>query len=393
MMLISVSLNLLFLTLFIRSFSEFKNNKFVLPTYIIVVLIQWYLNQNGMTFYGRWIILLLNLCYIMFMYKGKISKKLIYFIFVYFIFAISELVSILLLEIFNVVSAPIDVHSSTYLIVILTTQIISYTIGFTLSKFYHDKNTINFTYIVLIPIIFLLGIALCYKDYREILQKNQIFLNVFFFLTILIFISFLIQYGFIHNLQIKEELKLEKMENEFNAIKFDMMDRNYKSNFNFMHSLLHEITTLKNRIEKSENQAEYAQSIDAIEKIVLENFNQIYSNNIAMSVVLNEYKSKLKNRHIKLSMNLPTDIFSNIKYDEQINLYLCLFDVICEKIKENSVLSIQGCSTKLQDVIKVVFESQEQYVEFGKLFKEFSYIQTYSFEENGYFNGLIIYKK
>ena len=75
----------------------------------------------------------------------------------------------------------------------------------------------------------------------------------------------------IHNLQIKEELKLEKMENEFNAIKFDMMDRNYKSNFNFMHSLLHEITTLKNRIEKSENQAEYAQSIDAIEKIVLEN--------------------------------------------------------------------------------------------------------------------------
>ena len=269
MMLISVSLNLLFLTLFIRSFSEFKNNKFVLPTYVTVVLIQWYLNRNGMTFYGRWIILLLNLCYIMYMYKGKISKKLIYFIFVYFIFAISELVSILLLEIFNVVSAPIDVHSSTYLIVILTTQIISYTIGFTLSKFYHDKNTIKFTYIVLIPIIFLLGIALCYKDYREILQKNQIFLNVFFFLTILIFISFLIQYGFIHNLQIKEELKLEKMENEFNAIKFDMLDRNYKSNFNFMHSLLHEITTLKNRIEKSENQAEYAQSIDAIEKIVL----------------------------------------------------------------------------------------------------------------------------
>ena len=113
------------LNTFIRSFSEFKNNKFVLPTYIIVVLIQWYLNQNGMTFYGRWIILLLNLCYIMFMYKGKISKKLIYFIFVYFIFAISELVLVLLLEIFNVVSAPIDVHSSTYLIVILTTQIIS----------------------------------------------------------------------------------------------------------------------------------------------------------------------------------------------------------------------------------------------------------------------------
>ena len=88
MMLISVSLNLLFLTLFIRSFSEFKNNKFVLPAYIIVVLIQWYLNQNGMTFYSRWIILLLNLCYIMFMYKGTISKKLIYFIFVYFIFRI-----------------------------------------------------------------------------------------------------------------------------------------------------------------------------------------------------------------------------------------------------------------------------------------------------------------
>lgn len=92
-------------------------------------------------------------------------------------------------------------------------------------------------------------------------------------------------------------------------------------------------------------------------------------------------------------MNLPTDIFSNIKHDEQINLYLCLFDEVCEKIKENSVLSIQACSTKLQDVIKVVFESQEQCVEFDKLFKEFSYIQTYSFEENGYFNGLIIYKK
>ena len=86
-------------------------------------------------------------------------------------------------------------------------------------------------------------------------------------------------------------------------------------------------------------------------------------------------------------------VFSNIKYDEQINLYLCLLDVICEKIKENSVLSIQGCSTKLQDVIKVVFESQEQCVEFDKLFKEFSYIQTYSFEENGYFNGLIMDKK
>ena len=48
---------------------------------------------------------------------------------------------------------------------------------------------------------------------------------------------------------------------------------------------------------------------------------------------------------------------------------------------------------QLQDVIKVVFELQEQCVEFDKLFKEFSYIQTYSFEENGYFNGLIMYKK
>lgn len=112
-----------------------------------------------------------------------------------------------------------------------------------------------------------------------------------------------------------------------------------------------------------------------------------------MSVVLNECKSKLENKHIKLSMNLPIDIFSSIKYDEQINLYPCLFDIIFEKIKENSVLSIQGCSTKLQDVIKVVFEPQEQCVEFGKLFKEFSYIQIYSFEENGHFNGLIIYKK
>ena len=104
----------------------------------------------------------------------------------------------------------------------------------------------------------------------------------------------------------------------------------------------------------------------------MENFNQIYSNNIAMSVVLNECKSKLENKHIKLSMNLPTDIFSSIKYDEQINLYLCLFDIIFEKIKENSVLSIKGCSTKIQDVIKVVFESQEQCVEFGKQFKGFS---------------------
>ena len=53
-----------------------------------------------------------------------------------------------------------------------------------------------------------------------------------------------------------------------------------------------------------------------------------------MSVVLNECKSKLENKHIKLSMNLPTDIFSSIKYDEQINLYPCLFDIIFEKIKE-----------------------------------------------------------
>ena len=66
----------------------------------------------------------------------------------------------------------------------------------------------------------------------------------------------------------------------------------------------------------------------------MENFNQIYPNNIAMSVVLNECKSKLENKHIKLSMNLPTDIFSSIKYDEQINLYLCLFDIIFEKLKK-----------------------------------------------------------
>lgn len=64
-----------------------------------------------------------------------------------------------------------------------------------------------------------------------------------------------------------------------------------------------------------------------------------------------------------------------------------------KKLKKIVFLAYKGCSTKLQDVIKVVFESQEQYVEFGKLFKEFSYIQTYSFEENGHFNGLIIYKK
>lgn len=44
-------------------------------------------------------------------------------------------------------------------------------------------------------------------------------------------------------------------------------------------------------------------------------------------------------------------------------------------------------------MIKVVFETQEQCDEFDKLFKEFSYIQTYSFEENGHFNGLIMDKK
>lgn len=389
MMLLSVSLNLLFLTLFIRSFCEFKNNKLIFPTYIIVVLIEWYLNQNGMTFYSRWIILFLNLSYVFLMFKSKTSRKIIYFIFTYFIFAISELMSILLLGIFNIVSEPIDVHSSTYLIVILVTQIISYAIGFTLSRFYHDKNTIKFTYITLIPIIFLLGIALCYKDYREILQKNQLFLNIFFFLTILIFISFWIQYGIIHNLQMKEELKLEKIENEFNTLKFDMMDRNYRSNFNFMHSLLHEITVLKSTM----NTSEYAQNLDAIEKIVLENFNQIYSNNIAMSVVLNEYKTQLENKHIKLSMNLPTEIFSNIKYDEQISLYLCLLDTILAGIKGNSVLSIKGCSTERQDIIKVTFESQKTNDYFDNAFKHFKYIHTYSLKENGYCNGLIIYKK
>lgn len=56
-------------------------------------------------------------------------------------------------------------------------------------------------------------------------------------------------------------------------------------------------------------------------------------------------------------------------------------------------LNYQGCTTKLQDVIKIVFETQEQMSEFDKLFKEFSYIQTYSFKENGHFNGLIMYKK
>ena len=61
---------------------------------------------------------------------------------------------------------------------------------------------------------------------------------------------------------------------------------------------------------------------------------------------------------------------------------------------ERVALSAGRCGSECVEYsIKVVFESQEQCVEFGKLFKEFSYIQTYSFEENGYFDGLIIYKK
>lgn len=41
-----------------------------------------------------------------------------------------------------------------------------------------------------------------------------------------------------------------------------------------------------------------------------------------MSVVLNEYKSKLENKHIKLSMNLPTDIFQILN---MMNKSICIY--------------------------------------------------------------------
>lgn len=377
--------DLLFILFFVGSFCEFRNLFIVGIISIAFALFENFIELYVDIHFYMYVLIVIDLVYVLIVFKQPNSKKILCFIMAYFIFVVSKLLSTLCLEATNVVPSLLESNIYELILRFILTQIFQYSFGLLLIHYYRKNKEIKWIFITMIPMLILLIVTVPnHKYWYELFQNKDLFSFTITMLVLIVF-AFIFQTLLMYNTRVKRELEKEKVEREFLEKRYELMFNQYKSNFEFLHSMLHEVSVLNKRLwDHDFSAAEY--SAKNLETIVYDTFNNYYTNNVALSIVLSTYKFMLNELSVSTNITVYNDIFSKDSLSEQVELYSNLFDFIISNIKKGTMLNINGESNSVQDILKVEFEIKNDDEVIQNLFQ-------FTICENNRFKGLIIKDK
>ena len=247
-------------------------------------------NHNGINQIGKILSFITLYIYISFLFKGSLINKFILFLVCYLTIGISESLSIVFFQLFNPSFSLNNIYTSnTYLVIIILTQFFAYFFSYIIQKICHTIKITNLPksfYILFFPALTTILFLIVYGNYQTLFSGNKILVIILFLLLISNSITILFQLQIIKNENLRKSLELSELSKEMMISKFNSLNKEYESNFKFLHNLLHTCAELNQLIDQKKYD-ELDSLIKSLSNKTIKEFNEIYTNSPIFSTVLN----------------------------------------------------------------------------------------------------------
>lgn len=392
--LFSDALTILFINYFLwkltRSvnFSDFKLFLAIISEILLVFLG----NHEGISHIGKLYSFTVIYCYSMFLFKDSTLKKTLLFLLCYVIIGFAETLSILFLKTFNINIALINIYShNIYFYIILLTQTLSYLLAFLIIRI---KKTISNSslpksfYALFLPALLLLLFLFIYGNYQTLFQKQSYLLIMFLFLLIANGITILFQLQIIKTSNLQKDLEISKLNQQLMTSKYNELNKEYKTNFEFLHDLLHTCSTLK-ELAETKNYHELNSEIKKLSETTFKEFNSIFTNSPIFSSVLNHKRELLKSLDITVTSTFYNDNITSMNAVTQMKFYSNILDIpitYLQKSDQNFII-IKSRKELNSTIFQMVFNLPGNNIEkisldLEKIDKDFKTTSSYIIDNN-----------
>lgn len=284
---------------------RFENKYINITLFFLFYTTMCLVNFNKVTNISAIIMLFLFILHIVLTYKDKIFKKIFIIVSVYFIFAVAELLTFLIVNLFMDVNENTLINSFEYSIALIFSNLLVLLLTYLFFKFIKIFKTFSlpkYTWFIFCLPLSTIILIVSLPNYYNILHN----VNLILVLTGLVISNFVFMIVFVNSLKsikLKKELELEKYKQLYSQTKYDLLDNQYKSHFNLLHNLMNECYLMKdyfknNDYEKAKN--EFYKVID----IAFTEFNQLYSNSIIFNTLIANRLDIIKENNLSIKSTI-----------------------------------------------------------------------------------------
>lgn len=329
-MIISNLFQIGFLTYLGYKFLKFKNEnkRTSCLKMFLIYLIVCALNFNGLSNGVAFGIFIAYFTYINIQFKSTWTKKLLILVSFYMMVAISETITMMLMNFLIDLNKTTHVNSFEYCLSLVVSNLILFymiKIFVKVTEIFNKYSLPKYTWIIFILPVITIIMLLSLSDFYKAINENKVFIIIIIGLFISNIILLILYVHFIINVNNKKELELSKYKEKYSSTKYELLDNQYRNSFNFLHDFLNEFQ----KISTLMNNKEYEQANTILTKLTektFNSFNNIYSNSLILNTILNTKTDLLNKNNIKVYTVIEYNDLTFIDFCDQIDLFGNLLD-------------------------------------------------------------------
>ncbi len=271
-------------------------------------------NYFGPNVYGSLIYVLVTFALVYISSSVTIVEGLMIAILQFINVSIGEFIAMSILSFITGLNKATDISSSPYTIALVFSLLFTYLLSHFSIRFFDLKKKYEFKYnqltLVLPFITFLLILNI--KDYFLLTRSYPIIIVIIIGLLSSNFIMLYLFFQSIKSIQLETELEISKNKMKLSKSYINLLNEQYENNFNYIHSLLHDIHLI-NESYKIKELNDIATKIDL-------HFNSMLTNSLALSTVLNRNMDSIDKNKIKVRTTVY-EPFLNIDFEKKVAFF------------------------------------------------------------------------
>lgn len=362
MIYIATILNIIFLIYFLCTYLSLRINDkwFICLVFFVSCSIVLIFNQNDLNPLNKLLMFFLLYGEVLIVFYDDWKKKTLFFLLYYLIIGIGEPLSVLIIK-DSQVDQWIKNPLILMLMIITLSQVTYYASSAVVNYAYKSikSNLSKKFYFLFIPFLIVLVFLFYFGDYNTLFIGDHILLNIFLFCLPVIFLICLIQYYVIKVSNLKKNLEISKLNQELLESRYQYLLNQYNTNFNFLHDLLKTCTDLTVLINNKKYK-ELKEEIYILSDETYKKFNTIYSNSLALSIVLNEKQRQLTENDIYVTTTLLDGDLKRLSSDQQVYLFNEMISaaiISCKNFKNRRYIIVKSFMKEKSTIIQFIFSN------------------------------------
>lgn len=359
MMIVSNFLAISYLTYLGKTFLSFRFDKFksILLLFITFSLI-CSLNYAGLSGSIAFVIFIIFLIYVFIQFKENFKKKLFVIFSYYILTIISEIGCMLIMNALIGLDKSTSIKSFAYIFSLFVSNVVMFLLiklyVKVVKNHYFDYFPKYSLLIFILPFVTIV-LFMIIPDIYQATEQNKAFLFVIIGLVIsniVLMITFLYA---IKSYRLQNELELQAFKDKYSSTKFALLDYQYKTSFEYLHSILDHCQKLS--ILLNENKInELGSELNTLTETTFKSFNNIYTNSLIMNTLINSRIHIINENDIKILSTLEYNDFTFIDFCDQIDIFSNILDFAIESTIE--------CKTQKDILIKSKLKGKQIIIQY-----------------------------